>query len=84
MSYEVQQALNEIMDMPPMFRRDYMISYIRKHLPKDEAKTLHFKKDRKGYVERMIKEGYIAEKDLFETIGKERILQYFSFISKRS
>ena len=84
MSYEVQQALNEIMDMPPMFRRDYMISYIRKHLPKDEAKTLHFKKDRKGYVERMIKEGYFEEKDLLDTIGKERILHYFSYLSKRS
>ena len=84
MSYEVQQALDEIMDMPPMFRRDYIIGFLRKFLPKDEAKKLYFEKDREKYVDRMVEGGYIIGKDLLDKIGKERVLQYYNKINKQS
>ena len=84
MSYEIQQALDEILDMPPMFRRDYIIGFLREHLPKEEAKEIYFKKDREKYVARMVKEGYIQRKDLLDKIGKERVLQYCNKISKQS
>lgn len=84
MSYEVQEALNEIMDMPPMFRRDFIVNYIRMHLPAEEAKRLYFEKDKQGYIRRMVNGGFALDNDLLNTIGKERILRYFHTLSRQS
>lgn len=84
MSYEVQEALNEIMDMAPMFRRDFIVDYIRMHLPAEEAKKLYFEKDKQGYIKRMMNEGFALDKDLLDTIGKEKILRYFHRLSRQS
>jgi hypothetical protein len=60
MIHEIQDALNEIMDMPPMFRREYIINYIRKNLPKDEAKKVYYTRNKLRYCEKMMDEGYIT------------------------
>lgn len=38
MKYEVQQALNEIMEIPPIYRRDYIIEYLRYNMSTDESR----------------------------------------------
>ena len=84
MSYEVQQALDEIMELPPMFRRDFIIDYIRKNLTRDEAKAILLKKAGTDYIERTVKQGYITRDELLEQIGPERVKKYFHIISTRS
>ena len=78
MTHEVQEALNEILDMPPMFRQEFIINYIRKHLPKDEAKMLFMEKDLNGYLGRMKQEGYALKLYILEIIGKERVVEYIN------
>lgn len=84
MLYEVKDALEEIMNIAPMYRRDYVMNYVRKNLPKEEAKRLFFERDKKAYIERMRSGGYASGTDLLDTIGKERILKYFHIISRLS
>ena len=76
--------MNEIMDMPPMFRRDFIVNYIRMHLPAEEAKRLYFEKDKQGYIRRMENGGFALDNDLLNKIGKERILRYFYTLSRQS
>ena len=38
MIYAVQEAFNEIMEIPPIYRQDYIVDYLRKNLPKDDAR----------------------------------------------
>lgn len=61
MYYDIQEALNEIMDMPPMFRREYNIDFIRKNLPKDEAKKVYYTRNKMRYREKMLDEGYMID-----------------------
>ena len=84
MIFEVRDALKEIMNLDPMYRRDYVMDYVRKNLPPEDAKQLFFEKDKKAYIERMRKGGYASGTELLDTIGKERILQYFHIISNLS
>jgi len=84
MIFEVEDALKEIMDLAPMYRRDYILDYVRRNLPREDAKRLFFEKDKKAYIERMRSGGYASGTDLLDTIGKERILQYFHIISRLS
>ena len=84
MYYEVAEALKEIMDLAPMYRRDYIMDYVRKNLPKEEAKKLFFEKNKKAYVTRMRRSGYASGTELLDTIGKDKILQYFHIISRLS
>jgi hypothetical protein len=81
--FEVKEALKEILDIAPMFRRDYIFNYIRTNLPEDEAKRLYFEKDKKGYIKRMMDSGYIGP-ELLEKIGRERVMQYFRVLSNQS
>ena len=84
MDYEIQEALNEIMDMSPMFRREFIIDYIRKNLPFDEAKKVYYTRNKLRYCEKMMDEGYLTGPELLEKIGKERVLQFFHMLSNKS
>jgi hypothetical protein len=84
MVFEVKEALDEIQELPPMYRRDYIIEFVRKNLSYEEAKSLFFNKDKLAYINRMRREGYASGRDLLDTIGKERILQYFHIMSRLS
>ena len=84
MSYEMLEALREIEDMAPMYRREYVMEYVRKHLGVAEAKRILYAKDKKGYFERMVKAGYVEDGELLRTIGKERIEEYFHSVGKES
>ena len=81
---EVQEALNEILDMAPMFRREFIIDYVRKNLPKDEAKKIFIEKDFKGYINRMKADGYALKTDVLENSGKERVMEFIGDIKNRS
>ena len=70
MTPDVQQAFDEIMDLPPMFRREYVIGFLREHLPEEDARRIYLRKTETDYLKRMV--------------GKERIKEYFHIISKRS
>ena len=78
------EALREIEDMAPMYRREYVMEYVRKHLGVVEAKRILYAKDKKGYFERMVKAGYVEDGELLKTIGKERIEEYFHSVGKES
>lgn len=81
MTYDVQQALNEILEITPIYRRDYIVEYLRKNLPKDDARRHLFSKTKSQFIAKMIREGYVTKEDLLEKIGRERIEQYFHYRS---
>ena len=81
MNYEIQQAFNEIMEITPIYRRDYIVEYLRKNLPKDDARRHLFAKTKTQFIAKMIAEGYVSKEDLLEKIGRERIEQYFHYKS---
>lgn len=80
MTYEIQQAINEIMEITPIYRRDYIVEYLQ-NLPKDDARRHLFSKTKTQFIAKMIKEGYVSKEELLEKIGRERIEQYFHYKS---
>ena len=84
MNYEIQQALNEIMEIPPIYRRDFIVNYLRRNMSKEDARQFLFKKTKADFLQKMVAEGYISREDVLEKIGKERIEQYFHILSKMS
>ena len=84
MNYEIQQALNEIMEIPPIYRRDFIVNYLRRNMSKEYARQFLFKKTKADFLQKMVAEGYISREDVLEKIGKERIEQYFHILSKIS
>lgn len=84
MKYEVQQALNEIKEIPPIYRRDYIVDYLRRNMSKEDARQFLFKKTKVNFVQKMVDEGYISRDDVLEKIGKDRIEQYFHILSTMS
>jgi len=83
-NYEIQQALNEIMEIPPIYRRDFIVNYLRRNMSKEDARQFLFKKTKADFLQKMVAEGYISREDVLEKIGKERIEQYFHILSKIS
>lgn len=81
MNYEIKEAYNEIMEIPPIYRRDFIIDYLRNNLSKDEARQYLFKKTKTEFVQKMIAAGYISQEDVLEKIGRKRIEQYFHILS---
>ena len=84
MTYDVQQALNEIMEITPIYRRDYIVEFLRKNLPKEDARRHLFRKTKTEYLIKMMQEGYITREEVLEKIGRERIEQFFHIISRMS
>ena len=84
MTYDVQQALNEIMEITPIYRRDYIVEYLRKNLPKEDARKHLFRKTKTEYLIKMMQEGYITREEVLEKIGRERIEQFFHIMSRMS
>ncbi len=84
MDYEIQEAYQEIMEIPPIYRRDYIVNYLRNNLPRDDARQFLFRKTKAGFMQKMVAEGFISREEVLEKIGKERIEQYFHILSKMS
>lgn len=84
MNYEVQQALNEIMEIPPIYRRDYIVNFLRKNLPKNDARMHLFHKTKAEYLNKMIEEGFITREEIIEKIGREKIVEFFHIMSTTS
>ena len=61
-----------------MYRQEFIIGYIRKHLPKDDAKMIFVEKDFCEYVKRMKEEGHALKTELLDLIGKERVTEYIN------
>lgn len=72
------------MDLPPMFRRDYVIRFLRENLTEEDARRIYLRKTEADFLKRMIADGYITAEEVLEKIGIERIKEYFHIISKRS
>lgn len=81
MNYEIKEALNEIMEIPPIYRRDYIVGYLRKNLPKDDARMHLFHKTKAEYLNKMIEEGYITRDEIIEKIGREKVVEFFHIMS---
>ena len=81
MNYEVKEALKEIMDIPPIFRREFIVKYLRENLSREEARRYLIDKKKGEFVKVLLEEGLVTREELLEKIGKERILQYFHVIS---
>lgn len=84
MKYDVKEALDEIMDISPMYRRDVIINYMHKYLPKDEAKQLLFEKSKEKYLQRMISQGCTDINEIMDIIGPERVRQFIRMRSRMS
>ena len=84
MKHEVEEALNEIMDIPPIYRREYIVGYLRQNLSEGDARRYLFEKTKAGFIKKMIAEGFLSREDLLEKIGKERVRQYFHILSTMS
>ena len=84
MSFEVQKAFEEIMEIMPIYRRDYIVKYLRKNLPKEDARRHLFCKTKTRFIAKMIAEGYVSKEELLEKIGRERVEQYFHYRSTMS
>lgn len=84
MNYEIKEALNEIMEIPPMYRRDYIVDYLRRNMSKDDARQFLFRKTKADFMQKMVAEGYISREEVLEKIGKERIEQFFHILSTMS
>lgn len=84
MNYEIKEAFNEIMEIPPIFRRDYIVDYLRKNLPKDDARMHLFRKTKTEYLGKMMEEGYITKEEILEKIGREKIVEFFHIMSNIS
>lgn len=84
MTHDIQEAYNEIMDILPIYRRDYIVEFLRKNLPKDDARMHLFRKTKTEYLIKMMREGYITREELLEKIGRDRIEQFFHIISRMS
>lgn len=84
MNYEIQQAINEIMEIPPIYRRDFIVNYLRQNMSKEEARQFLFKKTKTEFMQKMVAEGYISWEEVLEKIGKKRIEQFFHILSTMS
>lgn len=76
MTYEMIEAFEEIMDIPPIFRREYIIKYLKMNLTEKEARRILF--DKIGFVvlDKLVEEGYLTRDDILDQIGKDRIMQF--------
>lgn len=83
-SIDIKMALNEIMDIAPMYRRDYIIRFLRENLPLEDAKRALFQKTKSDFLMTMMAENYTSAAEIVEQIGPERVRQYFHRISRLS
>lgn len=84
MDYEIQEAYQEIMEIPPIYRRDFIVNYLRRYMSKEDARQYLFRKAKAGFMQKMVAEGFISREEVLEKIGKERIEQYFHILSRMS
>lgn len=84
MNFEIREALNEIMEIPPMYRRDFIVDYLRRNMSKEDARQFLFRKTKADFMQKMVAEGYITREKVLEKIGKERIEQFFHILSTQS
>ena len=84
MNHEIKEALNEIMEIPPIYRRDFIVDYLRHNMSKEEARQFLFKKTKAEFMQKMVAEGYISWEEVLEKIGKKRIEQFFHILSTMS
>ena len=84
MTLEIKEALNEIMEIPPIYRHDYIVDYLRKNLPKDDARRLLFQKTKSEFLVKMMEQGYISRQEVLEMIGRKRVEKFFHIMSSLS
>lgn len=84
MDYEIKEAFNEIMEIPPIYRRDFIVNYLRHNMSKEEARQFLFKKTKADFMRKMVAEGYISREEVLEKIGKKRIEQFFHILRTMS
>ena len=84
MTLEIKEALNEIMEIPPIYQHDYIVDYLRKNLPKDDARRLLFQKTKSEFLVKMMEQGYISRQEVLEKIGRKRVEKFFHIMSSLS
>ncbi len=84
MNYEIKEAFNEIMEIPPIYRRDFIVDYLRRNMSKEDARQILFRKTKADFMRKMVAEGYISWEEVLEIIGKKRIEQFFHILSTMS
>ena len=84
MTLEIKEALNEIMEIPPIYLHDYIVDYLRKNLPKDDARRLLFQKTKSEFLVKMMEQGYISRQEVLEKIGRKRVEKFFHIMSSLS
>lgn len=84
MNYEIKEAFNEIMEIPPIYRRDFIVDYLRRNMSKEDARQILFRKTKSDFMRKMVAEGYISWEEVLEIIGKKRIEQFFHILSTMS
>ena len=77
MNPEVKEALNEIMDIPPIYRRDFIVRYLRENLNREDARKFLFEKTKQQFIRKMMDEGFITPGEILEKIGKDRVRKFY-------
>ena len=72
------------MEIPPIYRRDFIVDYLRRNMSKEDARQFLFKKTKAAFMQKMVAEGYISREEILDKIGKERIEQFFHILSTQS
>ena len=76
MQSDIQQSFDEILDLTPIDRQDFLVNYLRENLPEEDAREHLFRKTKKDFLKKMMAEGYVTKEDLFKKIGRDRITKY--------
>lgn len=84
MTLDIKEALNEIMEIPLIYRHDYIVDYLRKNLPKDDARRHLFQKNKSEFLVKMMEQGDISRQEVLEKIGRKRVEQFFHIMSSLS
>lgn len=72
MTHDIQEAFNEIMDIPPTYRRDYIIDYLRKNLPEDNARRHLFQKSKVEYLIKMMDRVTLRGRNCLTGLARKR------------
>lgn len=63
MDYEIKEAFSEIMEIPSIYRRDFIVNYLRHNMSKEESRQFLFKKTKADFMRKIVAFGVFGHAD---------------------